>query len=79
MIISLFYKNYPNKPIAIFSTIDIALLLIVKLTTKPIIKSIKSTNKQKYNYLAKNRANKQVKKIKLINFYFDFQLLLELV
>lgn len=54
--INLAQKNYLNKSKTTFYIVIIALTI-----TKPIIESIKPIFKQKYNYLAKNGANKKAK------------------
>lgn len=66
--IHFFNKNYLNKPLATFLTV---------YTTPPMARlKVKPTEliklKQKYDYPAKNRANKQTKKNLNSNFYHGF-------
>ena len=61
--ISLFYKDHPDKPIAIFETIDTALPMAkptIKLAAKPTIRPM--APKQKQGRLPGNSINKQAKK-----------------
>ena len=61
--ISLFYKNYPDKPTAISKAISITLLMakpIIKPAAKPTVRPM--TLKQKQGRLLGNNTNKQAKK-----------------
>lgn len=55
-LISIFFKKYFNKLIAIFYAFNVALLII-----KLIVKSINLMSKQKYGKQNPNKANKKRK------------------
>lgn len=62
-LVTTFYKHYPDKPIAMFFPVNIALSM-----AKPSMKPIKFTNKatkitkQKQDWPSKNKASKRAKK-----------------
>ena len=62
-LISLFYKDYPNKPTATSKTINTTLPMvrpIIKPTAKPTVRPM--TLKQKQGQLPGNNSSKQAKK-----------------